>query len=213
MLNFFRNRKESKALESITFYSNALDSFKHTYLPIKDLVQTRSRGPEAEEFKKKYEKANAELSDFLEDLFSGDISSLAARSDQIDARWRGLATDLLFALQKWIPKAVNETESKIASLTNQGWVLNNVNKARYIQRDIAQEIDCGSPDIQPIDHHIYSLCEEKLLHTLIVALMDAYPKLNEKEFQSYCQIFALIFTLFQEWSYKDGPFKRFTQNI
>lgn len=211
MLNFLRGRRESKAQETITHYSNALDSFKRTYLPIKDVVQTRSRGPEAEDFNKKFEKANRELETFLEDLFVEDVPSLSVRLSQIDVRWRGLATDLLYALREFVPITVQGNDYRIASLTAQGYLLSARDKARYIQRDIAQAIGYGSPDIQPIDHHIYTLCEEKLLHTLIVTLIDAHPRLTRKEFESYCQIFSLVFTLFQVWSHQDGPFRRFTQ--
>lgn len=211
MLNFLRARRESKALETISHYSNALDSFKHTYLPIRDVVQSRSRGPEAEEFKRKIEKANGELKTFLDDLFLEDISSLSARSGKIDDRWRGLATDLLYAFNEFVPMAVKGTDYRIAIASGQGSVLSAREKARYIQRDIAQAIGYGSPDIQPIDHHIFTLCEEKLLHTLIVTLIDTYPKISRKEFESYCQILSLVFTLFQVWSHQDGPFRRFTQ--
>ena len=208
-----RGRKEAKANETIVNYSSALDSFKSAYIPIQNVVQGRSRGPEAEEFKKKLETANSELSIFLEDLFLEDISSLSARSSQItEASWREVATDLLYAFDEWIPMAVKGTEYKIAMLTSQGNILSTQDKARYIQRDIAQAIDFGSPDIEPINHHVYTLCEEKLLHTLIVTLIDTYPRLTRKQFKDYCLILAVVFTLFLKWSHQDGPFKRFTQH-
>ena len=208
-----RGRKEAKANETVTNYSSALDRFKSAYIPIKNVVQQRSRGPEAEEFKEKLEKANSELSMFLEDLFLEDISSLSARSSQItEASSRGVATDLLYAFDEWIPMAVKGTEHKIAVLSSQGYILSTQDKARYIQRDIAEAIGFGSTYIEPINHHVYTLCEEKLLHTLIVTLIDTYPKLSRKQFEDYCLILALVFTLFLKWSHQDGPFKRFTQH-
>ena len=177
--------------------------------PYVDISRLPERSRPTPEHIKMDSTARKELMLFINDFLEKDWTEVTRLHNETEQHWRRwILNNLLTSLRRFVPKAVNGTEQKIAMLLSQGMVLEPASRAFYIQRDISSTMDgVGSADYVKENVEVYKHAEYLLLRNIIVILITNLEPKGKTWFNDASWYYATLFCEYMKWSHLEGPFK------